>query len=156
KYIFKLLTPGLVFVNDGAPFARAIETVVPSDVELVVARNPPPGRAVTLFSALADANPSPAVDAAYAGVGPDTIVKFMFTSGSTAIPKGVINTRGMLYRIRSMFPSALPFLETDPPVVLDWAPWPHTAGGNHDVYLVLYNGGSFYVDDGKPMPVAIE
>ncbi len=156
KYIFKLLTPGLVFVNDGAPFARAIETVVPSDVELVVARNPPPGRAVTLFSALADADPSPAVDAAYAGVGPDTIVKFMFTSGSTGHPKGVINTQRMLCSNQAMILSALRYFEDEPPVVLDWAPWHHTAGGNHDVYLVLYNGGSFYVDDGKPMPGAIE
>ncbi|HSR77118.1 MAG TPA: feruloyl-CoA synthase [Xanthobacteraceae bacterium] len=156
KYIFKLLTPGLVFVTDGAMFARAIASVVPSDVELVVVRNPPSSRASTAFAEFVDASPDAAVDAAYAGLGPDTVVKFMFTSGSTGHPKGVINTQRMLCSNQAMILSALRYFEDEPPVVLDWAPWHHTAGGNHDVYLVLYNGGSFYVDDGKPMPGAIE
>jgi feruloyl-CoA synthase len=156
KYIFKLLTPGLVFVTDGAMFARAIASVVPSDVELVVVRNPPSSRASTAFAEFVDASPDAAVDAAYAGLGPDTVVKFMFTSGSTGHPKGVINTQRMLCSNQAMILSALRYFEDEPPVVLDWAPWHHTAGGNHDVYLVLYNGGSFYVDDGKPTPGAIE
>jgi feruloyl-CoA synthase len=156
KYIFKLLTPGLVFVIDGAMFARAIASVLPSDVELVVVRNPPSDRASTAFAEFLGASPDTAVDAAYAGLGPDTIVKFMFTSGSTGHPKGVINTQRMLCSNQAMILSALRYFEDEPPVVLDWAPWHHTAGGNHDVYLVLYNGGSFYVDDGKPMPGAIE
>ncbi|MFZ0114482.1 MAG: feruloyl-CoA synthase [Xanthobacteraceae bacterium] len=156
KYIFKLLTPGLVFVNDAAPFARAIEAIVPPDVELVVVRNPPASRAATMFEEFADATPGAAVDAAHARVGPDTIAKFLFTSGSTGHPKGVINTQRMLCSNQAMILSALRYFEDEPPIVLDWAPWHHTAGGNHDVYLVLYNGGSFYVDDGKPMPGAIE
>src|SRR6516164_9628084 len=156
KYIFNLLTPGLVFVSDGAPFTRAIEAMVPSDVELVVVRNPPSGRPVTMFAELADAAPSTAVDAAHARVGPDTNAKFLFTSGSTGHPKGVINTQRMLCSNQAMILAALRYFEDEPPVVLDWAPWHHTAGGNHDVYIVLYNGGSFYVDDGKPMPGAIE
>jgi feruloyl-CoA synthase len=156
KHIFKLLTPGLVFVTDGAMFARAIASVVPSDAELVVVRNPPSSGASTAFAEFVDASPDAAVDAAYAGLGPDTVVKFMFTSGSTGHPKGVINTQRMLCSNQAMILSALRYFEDEPPVVLDWAPWHHTAGGNHDVYLVLYNGGSFYVDDGKPMPGAIE
>jgi feruloyl-CoA synthase len=156
KYIFKRLTPGLVFVSDGQMFARAIETVVPRDVELVALRNPPAGRAATAFAELAQATPDAAVDAAHAGVGPDTIAKFLFTSGSTGHPKGVINTQRMLCSNQAMILAALRYFEDEPPVVLDWAPWHHTAGGNHDVYLVLYNGGSFYVDDGKPMPGQIE
>jgi feruloyl-CoA synthase len=156
KYIFKLLTPGVVFVSDGAPFARALAAVVPSDVEVVVVRNPPSDRPATLFAELADASPGAAVDAAHARVGPDTIAKFMFTSGSTGRPKGVINTQRMLCSNQAMILAALRYFEDEPPVVLDWAPWHHTAGGNHDIYLVLYNGGSFYVDDGRPMPGQIE
>jgi feruloyl-CoA synthase len=156
KYIFNLLTPGMVFVSDGAMFARAIETVVPRDVELVVLRNPPAGRAATAFAELAQQNPTVAVDAAHAAVGPGTIAKFLFTSGSTGHPKGVINTQRMLCSNQAMILAALRYFEDEPPIVLDWAPWHHTAGGNHDVYLVLYNGGSFYVDDGKPMPGQIE
>ncbi len=156
NYIFNLLTPGLVFVSDGAAFARAIETIVPPEVELVVVRNPPGNRPVTMFSELAQANPSAAVDAAHGRVGPSTIAKFLFTSGSTGHPKGVINTQRMLCSNQAMILAALRYFEDEPPVVLDWAPWHHTAGGNHNVYLVLYNGGSFYVDDGKPMPGAIE
>jgi feruloyl-CoA synthase len=156
RYIFNLLTPGLVFVSDGALFTRAIETLVPPEVELVVVRNPPAGRPATMFAELAQARRTPAVDAAYARVGPDTIAKFLFTSGSTGHPKGVINTQRMLCSNQAMILAALRYFEDEPPVVLDWAPWHHTAGGNHDVYLVLYNGGSFYVDDGKPVPGAIE
>jgi feruloyl-CoA synthase len=156
RYIFNLLTPGLVFVNDGALFARAIETLVPPEVELVVVRNPPAGRHATMFAELAQASVTPAVDAAYDGVNPDTIAKFLFTSGSTGHPKGVINTQRMLCSNQAMILAALRYFEDEPPIVLDWAPWHHTAGGNHDVYLVLYNGGSFYVDDGKPVPGAIE
>jgi feruloyl-CoA synthase len=156
KHIFAKLTPGLVFVNDGAAFARAIDTIVPPDVEIVAIRNPPANRRATLFSELLATDPTGAVDDAFAKVGPDTIAKFMFTSGSTGQPKGVINTQRMLCSNQAMILSALAYFEDEPPVVLDWAPWHHTAGGNHDVNLVLYNGGTFYVDDGKPAPGAIE
>ena len=156
KHIFGKLTPGMVFINDGAQFARAIEHIVPADTEIVVIRNPPAGRRVTLFSDLENTAPTQAVDDAFAKVGPDTIAKFLFTSGSTGQPKGVINTQRMLTSNQAMILSALAYLADEPPVTLDWAPWHHTAGGNHDVYLVLYNGGTFYVDDGKPVPGAIE
>jgi len=156
RHIFGKLTPGLVFVSDGAPFARAIAEVVPSATEIVAVRNPPPGRKVTPFAELEATEATSAVDAAFASVGHDTIAKFMFTSGSTGRPKGVVNTQRMLVSNQEMILSALAYFRDEPPVVLDWAPWHHTAGGNHDTYLVLYNGGTFYVDDGKPVPGAIE
>ena len=98
----------------------------------------------------------PRVDAAHARVTPDTIAKFLFTSGSTGMPKGVINTQRMWCSNQAMIASALQFFADEPPVIVDWAPWHHTAGGNHDVGLVLYNGGTMYIDDGKPLPGAIE
>ena len=154
RSIFELITPGLVFACDGTQFARAIETVVPKDAELVVTRNPPP-RAATLFSDLA-AEPTGAIDAAHAKVGPDTTAKFLFTSGSTGVPKCVINTQRMWCANQQMLVQALAYFADEAPVILDWAPWHHTAGGNHDVGLVIYNGGTFYIDDGKPLPGAIE
>jgi feruloyl-CoA synthase len=154
--IFRLLTPGLVFVADGAPFEKAIETVVPQDVEVVVAKNPLKGRATTLLSDLAKTLPTAVVENANKNVNGDTIAKFLFTSGSTGVPKGVVNTQRMLCSNQVMLRSSLQFFQDEPPVVLDWAPWHHTAGGNHDVYLVLYNGGTFYIDEGKPAPGAIE
>ena len=156
KHIFGKITPGLVFVNDGAKFARAIEQIVPADVEIVVLRNPPAGRKVTLFSELENEPATAAVDAAFAKVNADTIGKFLFTSGSTGQPKGVINTQRMMTSNQAMIRAAMPYFEDEPPIVLDWAPWHHTAGSNHDVHIVLYNGGTFYVDEGKPVPGAIE
>jgi feruloyl-CoA synthase len=156
RQIVKLLTPGLVFASDGAAFARAIDAAVPADLEVVVARNPLPGRATTSFAALAATPPSDAVDAAFARTGPDTITKFLFTSGSTGAPKAVINTQRMWCANQVQIAGALAFFQDEPPVIVDWAPWHHTAGGNHDVGLVLHNGGTFYVDDGKPLPGAIE
>ena len=108
----------------------------------------------TPFAAL-DAAPD-AADAAHAQVGPDTIAKFLFTSGSTGMPKGVINTQRMWCANQAMIATALQFFIDEPPVIVDWAPWHHTAGGNHDVGLVLHNGGTMYIDGGKPLPGAIE
>jgi len=126
---------------------------VPPDAEVVVTRNILPR--ASLFSDLV-AQPTAAVDAAYASVTPDTIAKFLFTSGSTGMPKGVINTQRMWCANQQMLRSALQYLQDEPPVIVDWAPWHHTAGGNHDVGLVLYNGGTMHIDAGKPLPGAIE
>ena len=156
KHIFNLLTPGLVFVSDGQAFARAIETVVPQDVELVVTRNAPSSRPALTFEQLAQTTPTARIDEAHQRVGPDTIAKFLFTSGSTGQPKGVINTQRMMCSNQVAMVSRLACFQDEPPVTLDWAPWHHTAGGNHDVGLILYNGGTFYIDDGKPLPGLID
>ena len=155
RYIFDLLTPGLVFASDGALFGRAIDAVVPADLELVVCRNAPAGRANTDFKALLGHADNDAVDAAHARVTPETIAKFLFTSGSTGMPKAVINTQLMLCSNAAMATDHFAFLMDEPPVTLDWSPWNHTAGGNHDFNLMLYNGGTLYIDDGKPTPAGI-
>jgi feruloyl-CoA synthase len=155
RHIVNLLTPGLVFACDGNQYSRAVEAVVPPDVEVVVTRNRLANRPMTLFAELS-AQPTAAVDAAHANVTPDTIAKFLFTSGSTGMPKGVINTQRMWCANQAMLRSALQYFRDEPPVIVDWAPWHHTAGGNHDVGLVLYNGGTMHIDAGKPLPGAIE
>jgi feruloyl-CoA synthase len=159
RHVVKLLTPGLVFTADGAAFGRALDAAVPPDVEVVATRHPPSGRPASLFATLTEsATPEAlaAADAAHAAVGPGTIAKFLFTSGSTGTPKAVINTQGMWCANQEMLRTTLAFFADEPPVIVDWAPWHHTAGGNHDVGLVIYNGGTFYIDDGKPAPGAIE
>jgi feruloyl-CoA synthase len=153
RAIVELITPGLVFAADGHAFGRAIETVIPPDAEVVLTRNPT-GRA-TLFADL-QAPPTAAVDAAHDAVGPDTIAKFLFTSGSTGNPKCVINTQRMWCANQMMLRQMLPYFADEPPVIVDWPPWHHTAGGNHDFGLVLFNGGTFYIDEGKPLPGAID
>ena len=155
RFILDLITPGLVFACDGAAYGRAIAAVVPPDTELVVTRNPPAARPVTAFDDLLTSADEAAVDAAHAAVGPDTIAKFLFTSGSTGSPKGVINTQRMICANQVMLNTALAFMQDEPPVIVDWLPWNHTFGGNHNVGLVLYNGGSLYIDDGKPTPAGI-
>lgn len=156
RYILDLLTPGLVFAADGEIFARAIEAAVSPDLEVVVTRNPLRSRPSTLFAELAGTLPDAAVDAAHAAVTPDTVAKILFTSGSTGAPKGVINTQRMWCANQVMLRTSLAFFQDEPPVLVDWAPWHHTAGGNHDVGLVLYNGGTMYIDEGKPLPGLIE
>ncbi len=156
KAIMQLLSPGLVFAANGTAFARAIAAAVPASAEAVVTAHPPPGRQPTLFSELLQTAPSRAVEAAHAEVGPGTIAKILFTSGSTGQPKGVINTQRMLCANQAMIRAGLAFLADEPPVIVDWLPWNHTFGSNHNFGLVLDNGGSLYIDEGKPLPGAIE
>jgi feruloyl-CoA synthase len=152
RHVMRTLTPGLVFAADGARYAKALAAAVPPEVEVVVGARPPQGRAVTLFDALAATEPTPAVDAAQQATGPDTIFKFLFTSGSTSLPKAVINTQRMTCANLQMIVEAIPALGEGPPVFVDWLPWNHTFGGNHNVGLTLFNGGTLYIDDGKPVP----
>jgi feruloyl-CoA synthase len=142
RFIRELLTPGLVFAN-GRQFAKALEVF--EGIEVLEDFRVAAGHAVT-----------PEVEEAHARVGPDTIAKFLFTSGSTGQPKAVINTQRMWCSNQAMIASMFAFFREEPPVIVDWAPWHHTAAGNHDFGLVLYNGGSYYIDEGKPMPGAIE
>jgi len=155
RAILKLLTPGMVFVNDGEPFARALYATVPDDIELVVTRNPLGDRPVTMFSELLGATDTANVAAAQAKVTPDSIAKFLFTSGSTGDPKAVINTHRMLLSNQAMLAAAFAFVADEPPVIVDWLPWNHTFGSNHNFNLALVNGGSLYIDDGNPTPPGV-
>ncbi len=156
KHIVKLLQPGLIYATTAAPIAHAIDSVFAADIELVVAGASPMERRQTLLSALIATPVTAAVASANAKVGPDTIAKFLFTSGSTGLPKAVINTQRMMCANQVQFAAVVPFMTEEPPVLVDWLPWSHTFGGNHNFNLVLFGGGSFYIDDGKPLPGAIE
>jgi feruloyl-CoA synthase len=160
KAILEVLAPGLVFAANGVAFARAIAAALPDGVEVVVTDNPPSGRATTLFAQLVKArvtaDAETAVATAHARVMPDWPAKILFTSGSTGRPKGVENTHRMLCANQAMIRAGLAFLADEPPVIVDWLPWNHTFGSNHNFGLVLDNGGSLYIDEGKPLPGAIE
>ena len=156
KYIFDLITPGMIYIENAGPFAKAIANAAPAGVELVIGSNAPNGVAYTSFAALQERADDADVDAAHAKVGPDTIAKFLFTSGSTGMPKAVVNSQRMLCCNLAMISDHFDYLKDEPPVTLDWSPWNHTAGGNHDFNLVLHHGGTLYIDDGKPVPGAIE
>ncbi|HMC14421.1 MAG TPA: feruloyl-CoA synthase [Albitalea sp.] len=151
KHVLGTITPGLVFASDAA-FAKAIAATLPADVEVVLTHGSLTERDATPFSALLATTPTAEVDAAHAATNPDTIVKFLFTSGSTKDPKGVVNTHRMMCVNQQMLRQCLPFLGDEPPVLVDWLPWNHTFGGNQNVGLVLYNGGTLYIDEGKPTP----
>ena len=156
SYLMKLLTPGLIFADDADKFADALQANVPSSVEIAASYGALPGRSLTM---LADLMASPLhgdLDARHQAIGPDTIAKFLLTSGSTGNPKAVINTQRMLCANQVMIRETMAFLKDEPPVIVDWLPWNHTFGGNHNIGLVLYNGGSMYLDAGKPMPGGIE
>ncbi len=155
RHVLETLTPGLVFASDAARYERAIDAAVSSDAEVVSAAGAVPGRTTTTFAELLATAPTPAVDAAMQATGPETIAKFLFTSGSTKLPKAVINTHGMWCANQQQMRQSMPVLTDAPPVLVDWLPWNHTFGGNHNVGLVLYNGGTLYIDDGKPVPTLI-
>ncbi|MDQ6626839.1 MAG: AMP-binding protein, partial [Pseudomonadota bacterium] len=128
KHILALLTPGLVFAS-GPSYAKAIAAAVPPEMRLVLGEGVLAERESESFADLLATVPTAAVDAAHAAVGPDTIAKFLFTSGSTKLPKGVINTQRMLCANQQMIVQCFPSLAAEPPVLVDWLPWNHTFGG---------------------------
>src|ERR1700686_1752773 len=156
SYLMKLLTPGLVFADDADKFAHALEANVPQGTEIAASFGALPNRAVTRLADLLATPLHGGLDAAHERIGPEQIAKFLLTSGSTGNPKAVINTQRMICANQVMIRETMAFLKDEPPVIVDWLPWNHTFGGNHNIGLTLYNGGSMYLDAGKPMPGGIE
>jgi feruloyl-CoA synthase len=153
RAIWSALRPGLVFAAEGARFERAL-THLGGPAEIVTC-TPAGSIGSTPFDALLATSPTAAVDDAHAAAKPATIAKVLYTSGSTGRPKGVINTQQMLCANQEMIRTVMPLLASAP-VLCDWLPWNHTFGGNHNFGIALYNGGTLYIDDGKPMPESCE
>jgi feruloyl-CoA synthase len=155
RQILGVLTPGLVFASSASGYGRAIAATVPADTPVVLTSGAIDGRETLRFDDLLAKAATAAVDTAHAQVGPDTIAKFLFTSGSTKLPKGVINTQRMICANQQQILQCFPGLGQVRPVLVDWLPWNHTFGGNHNVGLTIYNGGTLYIDEGKPTPALI-
>ena len=141
KHIFELLKPGLVFAAEAEKFAPALAAV---------------GAVSTPVSRLLETNPGSTLELAFSRLTPDTVAKILFTSGSTGMPKGVINTHRMLCANQQMLAQVWPFLEDRVQTIVDWLPWNHTFGGNFCFNVMLCNGGTLYIDNGKPAPGLIE
>ena len=156
KALFELCSPGLVYVSDSGPFGPALAALPLADTELVTGANSGAGPSATAFSDLLATPAEGAVNRAFDAVGPETVAKILFTSGSTGVCKGVINTHRMLCSNQKSLALVWPFIEKVRPLLLDWLPWNHTFGGNHNFTLVLRNGGVMYIDAGKPLPELIE
>ena len=141
KMIFELLRPGLVWTADPPKFAPALAAV---------------GAQSASMAEILETNPGSTQEREFSKIKKDDVAKILFTSGSTGAPKGVINTHEMLCANQQMLAQCWPFVEERPPVVVDWLPWNHTFGGNHNFNLVLRNGGTLYIDGGKPVPGLVE
>jgi feruloyl-CoA synthase len=155
RYIMNLLDPGLVYAAD-ARFARALTIPEIRGREIVLGTPSSEVPGATPFSDLLSGGSPATLAQAAAKIGPDTVAKFLFTSGSTGTPKGVIITHRMINSNMTMFEQIWPFIVKRPPVLVDWLPWSHVFGGNHNIGQVLRSGGTLYIDDGKPTPGEFE
>ncbi len=149
------LTPGMVFADHAGKFLPAIDAVLAPDVTLVSQTGRSDARPYLDYNSLVQTPVSDAARAAHTAIGPDTVAKFLFTSGTTGSPKAVIQTQQMLCANQAMVAAAYDFLAHEPPVLVDWAPWNHTASGNKVFNMAIYNGGTYYIDDGRPTPADI-
>lgn len=155
RHVVQTLTPGLILVPDLASYAAALEASTGADVEVVSvepsAATLRDGRVATSFATLLAIKPRD-IDTQHSSLGPETLAKFLFTSGSTHLPKAVPTTHRMLCSNQQMLLQTFPQFGIEPPVLVDWLPWSHTFGGSHNIGIALYNGGTLYIDDGKPTP----
>lgn len=150
KHVFETLTPGMVYASDGQAFADAIQSCAGPEVEVVTMSGQIGTRDCTAFQSLLDTEPHD-VQQHYASLDEHQVAKFLFTSGSTKMPKAVPTTHLMLCVNQQMLLQTFPEFAETPPILLDWLSWHHTFGGSHNVGIALYNGGTLYVDDGKPV-----
>ncbi|MEL7098008.1 MAG: feruloyl-CoA synthase [Pseudomonadota bacterium] len=146
RYVIDLIRPARVFATDGAAYGRAVALAgCPA-----IASDPADTGATSLAALLA--HDDAGVDDALAAITPDTVAKVLLTSGSTSDPKGVLTTQAMMTVNQAQIAACLPFVAERPPVLLDWLPWNHVFGGSYNFNMVLANGGTLYIDDGKPLP----
>lgn len=151
-YIIDMLKPSLLFTDDPARYAAALDMPETRSIPVLASSVDGVKRATTLFADLMTTPVSADVDIARDAVGPDTLAKVLFTSGSTAHPKGVCTTQRMMCVNQAQLAAVMPFLTWQVPKILDWLPWNHVFGGSHNFNIVLANGGSLYIDGGKPTP----
>jgi feruloyl-CoA synthase len=147
-------TPGMAFADDAAAFGPALDALAGAVPLQAVARGERAG-ALTL-AALERTTPTDAVDRAFAALGPDTVAKLLFTSGSTGDPKGVVNTHRMICSNQQALAQVWPFMRAEPPVLVDWLPWSHTFGANHNLHQAIAFGGTLHIDDGRPAPALFD
>jgi feruloyl-CoA synthase len=152
KYLFDLIRPAVVMVQDGPTFQKALDALDLSGIRIVHVVRPPKGIASIAYADMAATPVTSAVEASIAGITPDTVGKLLFTSGSTGMPKAVINTQAMMCSNAAMMMQVRPRdPNAPPPVYLDWMPWNHTMGGNALFHPLLIEGGTLYIDDGRPV-----
>lgn len=155
KSITEQITPGVVFVQSARPFAPSIAAVFGPDIPVVTLEGSLDTHQTVPWAQVIATEEGSDVDEAHRAVGPDTVAKFLFTSGTTGSPKAVIQTNRMLASNMVMVQNCFAFMVEEPPVICDWAPWNHTASGNKVFNMALFNGGTYYIDEGKPTPKGI-
>jgi feruloyl-CoA synthase len=158
RHVLETITPGMVYASDWSKYGKAIDATLAMEIPVATdtgALRSDGTTAASLFSSLVSTPVTPAVNQAMLATNGDTVVKFLFTSGSTKLPKAVINTQRMICANQQQIHQSMPSILKVPPVLVDWTPWSHTFGGNHDFYLVLFHGGTFYLNEGKPVPALI-
>lgn len=151
-HVLDLVKPTMVFAEEASKFAAALDDAAAAGARRLVVGDGPDG-----LAALERWAPPVDVDRALESIDATTVFKILLTSGSTGLPKGVVQTHGMCCASLASEDSLSTVRSPrEPQVVLDWLPWSHVGGGVTIFNNVLFAGASLYLDDGRPLPGKFE
>lgn len=151
QQMLALVHPALLYASDASVYGPRAQEAAPG-VPKVFTTGSETIAGAHSFQCLLETRETPAVAQRFARIRAEDHAKYLLTSGSTGIPKAVINTHRMLCVNQAAIAQVWPFLHEQPPLVVDWLPWSHTFGTNHNFNMVLAHGGSLYIDEGRPLP----
>jgi len=151
RYVIELVKPKAIFAETGGPFDDALKACDLSGRTVICCEPDQLSVDAVAYDSLLSTPPGDAIRSCIENADPDAHAAYMLTSGSTGMPKAVIQTQRMISTNLHQAFQTLGNASGWDDIMLDWLPWSHVSG-SFNLFAAAVFGGSLYIDDGKPAP----